>query len=655
MMEQRIVSLLMLCITSVSHADLSTSNDLLQELEWLKAEAYVTTASKKRETAQEAPANIAVLTRDQIESLASFDLYETMNFIPGISTVETYWGYTEVVFRGNYQEHYTNKSLFMVNGHSYWGGVYGSYHLESIPMNVIKQLEVVKGPGSSLYGTNAYAGAINLITLKGEDLKGGNISVKAGSFDTTEVSAVYGDKSNDLDYIFATSFRERGGFPYAVDNDELSNSGTFDYQNDVDNFYAQVSNKKFELTASYFSQDKQKFGVVPILGWGGITNFSGYYIDAKYKNEFSKVLSLTTNVFYDKIDNDIVLDTFSVFGKTTAKNSAGKQGIEIIAQYNPEKDFNITAGAVYTNYFSDPYEAYQESTGNLVGTLTPFSEYHSNNEQAVYAQMDWHTSPSVKYVAGLRYTNNNDSGDDISPNIGLVNEITDNGFLKILYGEAFRSPSFFEKYAEASPVILGDPKLKPEKIKTLDIVFDYTYEKSKKIILDFFYLDTDDSIERVDATVTNPPYGLKYDNSQGHTTYGLEVSWEGNISPTLSAFVNATLMDGEEKQTKNDIAFLTKRQVNFGINWKYGDLLTFSGNIHYTGERKDNDSSVVVDDYSLINLQVVYAATKDIRILLSVNNLLDKDYSYPEHIRQNIDDVPGGQGRAVYGKFEWHF
>jgi len=626
------------------------SNELENELEWLRAETYVVTASRKREHIYEAPANISVLTRQDILDLGVSDLWEALSYLPGITVVETYWGYTDVIFRGNYQEHYNNKSLFMINGHPFWGGANASYHLDSIPLDAIKQVEVIRGPGSVLYGTNAYAGVINIITNTGDDSSGGSASVRLGSFSTKEISVSYGQNSEGIDYFLSAQYRDNDGYPYNIDNDELGGSTTFNYENDLKNVFASISFSGLEVHAAYFKKEKQKFGVIPIIGWGGITTYNGYYVNVKYRKPISNTFTLSFNAFTDKIENDIILDTFASFGRSVAVNGGGKTGMEILGSYQPNDALFINFGVAYTKYQTDPYVASQTSTGDIITSLTPYNYSKDTMENSAYIQADYMVNHYSKYVVGLRYTNNERAGDDVSPNIGAVYKVSTDGTLKILYGEAFRSPNFFEQFAEAAPPILGDPNLTAEEIKTLDIIFDYKLFSGYRFITNFFTLSTWNTIERTPA---DPPYALKYVNGQGHTIQGIELALDGKLNRDISLMANLTAKRGTQKSNKLDVPYLTKLHANIGVKWKLSNKLSTSSAIQYVGKRKDNDSIVSIPAYELINFQFVYKPKKQYSLFFTINNLLDKKYSYPEFIRENIDDIPGGPERAFYVTIEF--
>jgi outer membrane cobalamin receptor len=132
------------------------------------------------------------------------NLYELISYLPGVEMVETSFGRTVLNFRGLKNIHYINQSLLMINGNPIYDVVTGSYYLEAIPVSAISRIEVIRGPGSSLYGTNAYSGVINVITKKGAGTTEISASASYGSFNTVNPVLWGRFKINDDASVFLT-------------------------------------------------------------------------------------------------------------------------------------------------------------------------------------------------------------------------------------------------------------------------------------------------------------------------------------------------------------------------------------------------------------------------------------------------------------------
>lgn len=644
--------ILFICTNAaLSFSNKNDSDDALeQELNYLRAEniSHVITASKREQTSNEAPANITVITHQEIEELGVFSLSEVLSFIPGVTVLETYFGYTDIIFRGNFQEHYNNKSLLMVNSHPFWEVVNGSYHLEAIPINSIKQIEIIRGPGSVLYGTNAYAGVINIITFNGKEVDGGTISARTGSFNTQEYGVSFGKTINNIDFFLSATLLDNDGYNFNVDNDEMGGSGIIDYENDISNLFTGFSYAGFTLNAGYFSQDKQKIGIVPILVFGGENHFEGYYMDLKYEKSFNKNLAIQWNLRHDDSDRISRVSNFDAGRDIDLLSGGKKSGGEFQLFYDFNESLRIIGGVAYDSYESEPY-LFQIVNTDEISTSTAYYDSASTIEKGYYIQADGKITPKLNLIGGIRFNDNSRAGQGLSPSLGTVYELTKNTYFKVLYGEAFRSPNFFEQMVDVSGIIFGDPNLKAERIKTLDLGIDHSYSKNYSTKLNLFFLDTNDTIERSDTNGDGIP---DYINSEGQKIHGLEFELNRKAK-NLSAFFNVSYRDGELKESGKDIPFIANYSGNAGLTWNYTNKLPISFNLQYIGNRKSDN--VTIDDYFLSNLQFTYKPSTNYKLFFTINNLFDQEYSYPEYIRQRIDDIPGGPERTFFGKIEFNF
>jgi iron complex outermembrane receptor protein len=135
-------------------------------------EELVEAATKKAEKIFEVPAFVSIVKKEDILKYGYLDLKGAISSQAGIETVESFFGYSEVIIRGAYPTHYNNKSLFLVDQYPIYEPVNGSFHLEFIPLGSIDKIEIIRGPGSSIYGTNAFSGIINVIPRNGKDING---------------------------------------------------------------------------------------------------------------------------------------------------------------------------------------------------------------------------------------------------------------------------------------------------------------------------------------------------------------------------------------------------------------------------------------------------------------------------------------------------
>lgn len=617
----------------------------------------IITATQTEQTIAEAPAIISVLTAEQIKNLGITTLYEALDYLPGIQVTESYFGYTMVNMRGVLETHYNNKVLLMINGHPMREVVNGSFHLEIIPIEAILRIEVVRGPGSSLYGTNAFAGVINIITKTGKDYKRGNIKLGSGSFDTLEAAASVGHKYDNISYSLNVSTRNDNGYPFDVVEDEKGESGTINYENDVSNVWASIEFHGITFSGAYFKQSKQKFGITPVLNYTGINEFEGGFIDILGKFDFTDTLKLTSRLRYDNLDRNFHVGHFPYDGfeghkdATIVMQTSGDQfGAELQLDYNAISYLSLLGGIVFENANSAPYRFIFDDDGSL-HPFTPYENSYNENSISVYGQGILSHSDWAQFILGLRFNNNSDSGASLAPRIGMVFKVFKNTYLKAFYSEAYRSPDFFEKHVSTYNVLYGSTDLEPENMRSFDVAVDTKITKRLKFRVDGFYLETDNLITRMptDNPDLTGPNAAMYINAKGENISGIETEVLFSLGKAGSFFFNYSYRYGEDADTGENIPFIAKNTANAGLNWKMLSWLSFNPNLQYVSSRKD------VDEYFLANLSFDFDISDYFSFSIIGRNLTDENYSYPEYIRNIIPEIPGGPGRSFYFRASWRF
>ena len=678
----------------------------------------VLTISKKSQKISEAAGIIDVYTSKQISNMGFENLYELLGTLPGIEIMETYYGYTDVQFRGILQSHYNNKSSLLLNGQPLYDQVVSCYYLEQIPLSSIERIEVVRGPGGVLYGTNAYAGVINIITKKGEDINGSNIALKAGQFNTKNVNFSMGKKVNDLDIFFAGEYNESDGYEKEVEwdeddinplNDELfgNSSGSRQlgyypddpdaYENDYTNFFTSLRYKDFTINANYFYNEKDKFGLIPTLASTGERILQGYGLNLKYnKSLIEDKLDFTSIVWYDQISKKERVNAY--FPVLRAPHhpddqdySGNKIGTQLELNYQLSDKVSILGGGGFETAHADPYYFfYTDSTENPLtdNVITQvedkpanaFSKEQNTSDIWIFAQANISLMEKLNLVAGSRFNSNEQAGTAFIPNIGLVYSPLEKLSFKVLYGNGYRNPSIFEKYVRTVGVLAGVEDLEPEKINTIDIGIDYSFSKYS-IRINGFFTKTDMEISRraldsLDLVILNSEEGYGtgnmmwtkgaiYENKEGNIYKGVELSFQGVPTSYLHFKGNVSYKIGKDADD-NDLNCFAPLLANFNIIIKPIKKISISATAQYISEREIHykalypwntwaESDYTLDAYTLLSAKLTYFLEENLYISLIGKNLLDTDYSYPEYIRKAIPYIPGGAGIALYFEVGYKF
>lgn len=647
-----------------------TSQSLEDELKAL-LDMPVTVAGKKAQKISEAPAIISVLTDVDLANMGTTSLYEALSMIPGINLTETNFGFTSVSFRGNLQTHYNNKALVLINNHPTYDTAVGSFYLEQIPIAMIKRIEVLRGPGSTLYGTNAFAGVIKIVTKTPDDTGRGSVALQGGSFGTLGLEATAGATAGGFKFAAGASHLGSTGYEYRVARDENGRAGTLDYRNNVTNGFATMEVDGYVLNLNFWQQRKDKFGLIPTLVSTGRRFHEGFGLDLSKTWSLSEALSLSFSGYGDQIQKteDVAwyppawsAQQAGVGGPERQENKNRKMGADLQLAWMPVDSWRLVGGLYYEKQHTDPYLWKSAITGEFTAFQTSaYLDSHDADDQGGYLQADGRLHEKLGVVAGVRVNRNSIYGTKATPSLGLVFNPTGDVAIKLLYGQAFRNPNFFEKYVATFNVLYGDENLQPEKINSLEVGMDWFVTSSNNLRVNLFSTSSSDLIARVNippGPLGNTAVAPQYANADGQKIQGLEIENKGSISRSLSYFLNASFLKGSEKRDDTDIQYIPKILANAGVTAHFGAPWTVATYFQYVGSKEgklNTGAPNTVGGYSLVHVNLEYRPTPSLRLGLAVRNALDKAWSYPEYIRARVPSTPGGPDRAITAKVAWHF
>ncbi len=635
----------------------------------------VVTASKEEQKITDAPAIIDVITERQIKDFGVTDLYELLSFLPGVESIETFFGRTVLNFRGVKNYNYTNKVLLMINGTPLTEPVTGSYFLENIPVSSVSRIEIIRGPGSALYGTNAFSGVINIITKKGTGESEKAISVGYGSYKTmtAELSGNI-ETGKDAGLFVSASVGSSDGYSYDIKADERGRSKSIDYFYKPIKAYLNYTAGDFFAEAGFGKFKKALYGLTPNIDYIGETNLQNIFANAQYSFSLSSSATALFKIRFLQFDNPSTnIGYFPVKGYPGHAEST----VELVASGNvigSELQFNIklsdaitnVSGVVFESYKTDPY-LFKYTTD---GAISPFSAYvnsYSSNNFAGYSQFNIKASDIFSFVAGIRVVKDKDISDVFfSPRTGMIIKLSKDYFVKVLYGQAFRSPTFFEKYASTKNVLFGSTNLKAEKISTLDVGLEGELNKNTKFRLNGFYELTSDEISRVPTSkpAEHGATAAMYVNSGQLKVFGAEFNVNGIIEDHAYYGLNFSWKGGktEFNNAETDVMGIAKITANGWFSYRY-DRFSFTPQFQYIGSREGKSSRLVsgkafgpykIDGFFLLNLSVG-ATVSQFNLTASIKNIFNTKYAYPEYIRERTEETPGGPGTNFMLMVKYNF
>ena len=379
-----------------------------------------------------------------------------------------------------------------------------------------------------------------------------------------------------------------------------------------------------------------------------------------YKKTFDEIFTTKPRLYYDQFDRnsfveslpegttlpldtngDGVPDTFNTYpdgivgnGKVTEKIV----GTEIPFDYELFDGNIITLGFEYRliNQTNIQYSSnFHPVTLEPLDSLQDFSDTYPLLKDAtrrvwsVYLQNTWDITNTLNLTLGARHDEYSDFGSATSPRTGLTWAFMKNASLKLLYGEAFRAPSFYEMFTTNNPAVQGNEDLDPETIRTYEIGLSCQFNKHVTSSINYFYNDIKNLIAL--RSLPNTLYTSRFDNFGDAHVQGIEMETKLDIYKDNYVFMNYTFQNPEDNRG-NDLPFVAEHYGNFGVNVHYPKYINtnLSTFVSGTRSREEDDDRDVLPAYALLNLSIIAKEFfKTMEVQGTVFNLLDKDYSDP--------------------------
>lgn len=625
---------LVLCATNLMAFQDDLMDMSLEEL--LSLDVEVETASKKAENANEAPGILSVMTAAEINQFGARNLKELLNRVAGMYMLSTYFGFNNFAsVRGDRQSHYDNHTLILLNGRPIRDSLFGSLNVDmynAFPVHLIERLEVIRGPGSVLYGAGAFAGVINIITRNSKNTKA--LVVAGGSRgDQTAELALRGNRG-DLNYLVGAAVRETDGWAFeAVDETGVPQS--FDVAEETLHMMVDLSYKGLHLNAFYQEYEAPYWGATP-TGAGIVRESERMFINLGYERELSEKWQLEANLTLNQLtvdpdDGDIEADDMLM---------------EVTAYFQPNEKTNVILGATSNRIEGQWFAG------------AAFIPAYNRTDTSGYLQIDHRIRPWLKLIGGAQVNKPDGQSSDVVPRMAAVVNLGEDSGLKLLQGEAFRSPASNERDFDTT-IILGKPDLNPEKVATSELQY-FTRGVNWWMNATAFYIKQKDLIGRK-INPTGASF-LIYDNLGEATFRGLEL--EGRYVPNQKTTLHFgwTYQENENNQGVDDFTLLPNTLIKLGISTALHPRIRLGVFDHYTGSAPDitaiNPGTQAVnptaDATHLVTAQLAFdlgqiatSRMKDFHLKIYGYNLLDADHSINEFVRQQINTLPYEEGPSV--------
>ncbi|RMD69940.1 MAG: TonB-dependent receptor, partial [Gammaproteobacteria bacterium] len=585
---------------------------------------------------QVAPASVTVITRDDIEALGAFTLDEAIETVPGAHVSLSSFHLNPVyIFRGIFSDKNPHV-LVMLDGvplNQLFLGNWGQR--PEMPLENVERIEVIRGPGSALYGADAVAGVVNIITRPAGSVpklaSGGRLDGKgkgrawliggrsAPSW-AASVFLAYSDLPRDDERVVrmdaqslidALSGTHASRAPGPLDTRQKRLDVHLDFSSGgfrAHLFGARQMDAGLGMTAT-LALDPD--GRADAETWLGFLEYKRTVGAWTLKGRLSRY-GVSTDVFEHLFppgallplgpDGNVVFDNplgFVLF----PEGMIGKSGVserktraEAMVFYRGFKKHVIHAGLGWEkgNLWSREKKNFgpgiltppfpSQVGGELSDTTDTDFVFLPDNQRILrfaYVQDQWSVFPDFELLAGVRHDEYSDFGGTTNPRVGLVWQTSYRLVTRLLYNEAFRAPSFAELYTRNNPAALGNPSLDPEKLRMFELGFVYS-ALGGRIGLSLYRYTLDDLVEFV--PLGEGPESMAR-NVGKRIGKGFEVEARARLHERLGFTGNYAYQIVEDGRTGREAAGVPRHLAHMRFDWKMGGGWTLSPSFNWVGDR----------------------------------------------------------------------
>jgi len=613
----------------------------------------VEAASKYEQKVTEAPAVVTIITADEVKKYGYQTLADILQSAPGMNvTYDRDYAYLGV--RGvNVSDFYTRNSrvLVLVDGHRMNnsltdGAAIGNDFI--LDVDLIDRVEIIHGPGSCLYGDNAFFGVINVITRRGRDMVGHGLeaSGEAGSFDTYKGRVSYGHAfTNGLELLLSGTiyYSEGQDQLYYKEYDTPANNHGIAENADSEEYKSglgRVSFHDFTLEGAYISREKGDPTALFLTDFNDSrlrTTDNRGYADLKYAHEFSEVVDVTARVYYDHQDFNIVEPYVKEGGPLyQVEQAADWWGTELQLTKHLWDRLTLTLGGEYRDDFNQQEQFLNANTGE------PFRSAYETNRQSygVYLEGDFAIVTNLHLNAGVRYDQCGDFDPAWDPRAALIYNPFGQSVFKAIYGTAFRAPNFFEVYDYGNPV-----SLKPETITTYELVYE------QGLLANHLRASVAGFYNQIYNLITFDRAAGQYRNLDNADATGVELSLEGRWASGISGRASYTYQQTRDTATDEILTDSPRNLAKVNVSVPVlKDKIFASLEFQYISGRTATwlnldtgtvETGAYAGGYGILNFTLfTQNLVKGLDLSASVYNLLDRKYydpSTPYHSQALIE------------------
>ena len=583
----------------------------------IEMDELVVTATRSRRFRNEAPIATEVISRTDIENSGSRNVAELLSQRAGVSLQTSVAGGSILNVLGMDSRYI----LILVDGQPVTGKFNNRVSLDQILTDQLSRVEIVKGPSSSLYGSEAMGGVINIITDKNKKSPEINVSSR------------YGNTQNN----FNDSGLKNGSSNLGLNFVQPLNDVVFDLQVNVEQIQKDKSVQELDI------DQVQKITALGNINWKlndrNKINFKSNFYD-QADNGSTKLMNTNTDI--DRINLSVSHQTNFQKGwninQTLLSNNYSRNYVQQRPWGKLERDDLTSEDHLeYEILFNKKSQSDELNAGFEIYRANYSSDRINSgkqeiNSKSVFGQYDIKMQNKINMIFGARFDDYSAEYRVLSPRLGLMYKISEKWKFRTSWGQGFRAPSFLEKYIDWNNVqfnylIEGNPNLKPERSNGITVGFDYNRSSGNQFNFVYYYTDFENLIQDY-----NKSKGvLSYQNINAATFSGFEVSHLWRLSKRLEYKWTLNWSDNRDEKGNpipNTIPFSVSGYLNFNF---FNNLLKSSVSSKWVAPYKPQEfdiktatyisSEEKISGYAIINIRTTMKIKESINLSLVLDNV----------------------------------
>jgi outer membrane receptor for ferrienterochelin and colicins len=602
------------------------------------------TASKYEQRLSRAPSSITVVTAEEIRDLGYRTLADVLRGVRGLFvTYDRQYSY--LGFRGfDRPGDYNTRILLLVDGHQVNDDIFDQAFLGTdflVDLDLVDRVEIVRGPGSSLYGGNALFGVINVITRRPVQ-SGAEVSAEAGSFGSFRARLTYGlSHPSGLETLLSVSgFASAGQDLHSPDFDGTPSGGWargLDWDQSG-SFLGKMSYQGLSLEIGGIRRDKS----VPTAPYDTLfgdprnqSTDSRLFVELKYEQSLLPDFQAMARLYFDEYfyagRYPFAADTTHPSTYLNKDDITGRWiGAETRGLTRIGDALTLVAGGEVKRHFQQDQRNFDE------GGETILDDHRQSTVWALYAQAESALGTGLQLDLGARYDHYDTFGGTLNPRAALIYNPWPSTTLKAIYGRAFRPPNLYELYYYQNSFSAAGPPLRPEILHTEELVLEQQIGRSWRLTIDAYLAQVFDLV----GWQSEPGTGLFAFRNMGSVhAMGLEGQlehrWPGGFSARLSYAIQRTQDDDTRDVLTNSPTHLAKLQLRGPLFWPE---LRGGLELLYVGSRQTlagSEASASLVANATVLLAGLLGGKLD--ITASVYNLFDTSYADPGSAEHRMD------------------